>query len=98
MKRKATDEYERSSSSQRIRGAATAKGQSDAERKAPGRASEHWNGSSWSVVPVPNPGKVAQLYGASTANGTTWAVGSYSQKRMTQGYMENPFTLAILHR
>jgi hypothetical protein len=59
---------------------------------------EHWNGSSWKVVPVPNPGKVAQLYGASAADGTTWAVGSYSRKRMTQGYMVNPLTLTILRR
>jgi hypothetical protein len=58
---------------------------------------EKWNGTSWSVVTPPNPGKVAQLFGVSSANGKVWTVGAYSASPMSQGYMENPRTL-IMHR
>lgn len=41
---------------------------------------EHWNGTSWSVVPSPNPGTTSpdsvKLYGvAAPAKGNAWAVG-----------------------
>jgi hypothetical protein len=55
---------------------------------------EHWNGTSWTVVPPPNPGHVAQLFGAATAGGSVWAVGAYSQS-MTSGVMQNPLTFTI---
>jgi hypothetical protein len=56
---------------------------------------EKWNGRSWSVVTPPNPGKVAQLFGVSSANGRVWTVGAYSTSPMSQGYMENPRTLIM---
>ena len=39
---------------------------------------EHWNGTSWSVVPSPSPGSGEYLNGV-TANGSSdvWAVGAY---------------------
>jgi hypothetical protein len=37
---------------------------------------EHWDGTSWSVVPSPNPGWANQLYGVAAASETdVWAVG-----------------------
>jgi hypothetical protein len=56
---------------------------------------EKWTGRSWSVVTPPNPGKVAQLFGVSSANGRVWTVGAYSTSPMSQGYMENPRTLIM---
>jgi hypothetical protein len=47
------------------------------------------------VVTPPNPGKVAQLFGVSSANGRVWTVGAYSTSPMSQGYMENPRTLIM---
>jgi hypothetical protein len=59
---------------------------------------EHWDGAKWRLVPVPNPGPVGQLYGAVAAGKSTWAVGAYSVKPMTQGYMEDPATLTVRNR
>jgi hypothetical protein len=58
---------------------------------------EHWNGRKWTVLPTPNPGAVAQLYGAAT-KGSTWAVGAYSTKPNSQGYMVDPLTLIMKNR
>lgn len=40
---------------------------------------EHWNGSRWTVVPSPDPGRsIINLYGVSALSSTdVWAVGSY---------------------
>lgn len=39
---------------------------------------EHWNGSTWSVVKSPRPGNSSYLYGvAAVATNDIWAVGSY---------------------
>lgn len=40
---------------------------------------EHWNGSSWTIVPTPNPGPYANDLTGVSANSSTdvWAVGSY---------------------
>lgn len=38
---------------------------------------EHWNGSTWSVVPAPHPGRYSDLRGVSAAGGAVWAVGNY---------------------
>ena len=56
---------------------------------------EHWNGTRWSVVTPPDPGKVAQLFSVAMANGNVWTVGAYSKTLMKSGYMENPRTLAM---
>jgi hypothetical protein len=58
---------------------------------------EHWNGTRWTVLRTPNPGAVAQLYGAA-AKGSTWAVGAYSTKPNSQGYMVDPLTLIMKNR
>jgi hypothetical protein len=41
---------------------------------------EHWNGSSWKVVPSPNPGSSVNQLGAieAVSAGTLWAVGGFS--------------------
>ncbi|HEY1583025.1 MAG TPA: hypothetical protein VGF73_08000 [Chthoniobacterales bacterium] len=59
---------------------------------------EHWNGTRWTVVKVAIPGRVGQLYGTDSADGSTWAVGAYSLLPMTQGYMQNPSTLILKNR
>src|SRR5438105_2170244 len=38
---------------------------------------EHWNGSTWSVVAAPHPGRYSDLRGVSAAGGAVWAVGNY---------------------
>jgi hypothetical protein len=41
---------------------------------------EHWDGSSWSVIPSPSPGS-SFLYGvAATSPSDAWAVGDYTDK------------------
>ena len=44
---------------------------------------EHWDGTSWSIVPSVNPGKENTLAGVSRVPGTSqiWAVGSYDNPR-----------------
>jgi hypothetical protein len=59
---------------------------------------EHWNGTKWTVVKPSPPGPVGQLYGAAAAGNSIWAVGAYSAKPMTQGYMEDPATLIMRNR
>src|SRR5207253_3187946 len=40
---------------------------------------EHWNGTSWSIVPSPNPGKFSQLYKlAAVSANDIWAVGRFN--------------------
>ncbi len=41
---------------------------------------EHWNGTSWSLVPSPSPGSQAGLSGvaADRTSGQTWAVGNFT--------------------
>jgi hypothetical protein len=42
----------------------------------------HWDGSSWSHVPAPNPGGNAQISGVSSSGGSdAWAIGSYIVSR-----------------
>lgn len=43
-----------------------------------GALTEHWDGTSWSLVSAPDPGNAAELLGATTLNGSLWAVGAYS--------------------
>jgi len=45
---------------------------------------EHWDGSSWTAFPTPNPGPLSQSFTAVAANSTNdvWAVGQY---RLTPG-------------
>ena len=56
---------------------------------------EHWDGTSWTVVTPPDPGMVAQLFSVSTASGKVFSVGAYSKSPMKFGYMESPRTLTI---
>jgi hypothetical protein len=54
---------------------------------------EHWNGTSWTVVSAPDPGRAAELLGAATVNGSVWAVGAFSK---TAGiFLQNPLTLTL---
>jgi hypothetical protein len=42
---------------------------------------EHWDGSSWTIVPSPQPGLSRELYGVVALSATdVWAVGYYSQR------------------
>src|SRR5207248_7564803 len=39
---------------------------------------EHWNGTAWSIVPIPNPSSDSRLYGvAAVSSNDIWAVGYY---------------------
>ena len=39
---------------------------------------EHWDGTSWSVIPSPNPGNNGKLYGvAAVSSDDVWTVGYY---------------------
>jgi hypothetical protein len=55
---------------------------------------EHWNGSSWSVVPTPNPAGAAggsQFHGvAAAASNDVWAVGQTLTFDNTTGYPWHP--------
>jgi hypothetical protein len=55
---------------------------------------EHWNGSSWSVVPTPNPAGAAggsQFHGvAAAATNDVWAVGQTLTFDNTTGYTWHP--------
>ena len=55
---------------------------------------EHWNGSSWSVVPTPNPAGTAggsQFHGvAAAASNDVWAVGQTLTFDNTTGYTWHP--------
>lgn len=43
---------------------------------------EHWNGSSWAIVPSPHPGFGSQLYGVAGLSRTdVWAVGGYASNQ-----------------
>ncbi|GAC1619351.1 MAG: hypothetical protein NVS4B11_10600 [Ktedonobacteraceae bacterium] len=52
---------------------------------------EHWNGSSWSTVPSPNPGSFTSLNGvAATSAHDVWAVGSFfDSTNTTQAFVEH---------
>lgn len=51
---------------------------------------EHWNGSSWNVVPAVSPGPAHTLKGVTQVPGTTqvWAVGTYSNGSVNQTLIE----------
>lgn len=51
---------------------------------------EHWNGSSWQVIPAVSPGPAHTLRGVTQAPGTTqvWAVGTYSNGSANQTLIE----------
>jgi hypothetical protein len=51
---------------------------------------EHWNGSSWKVIPAASPGPAHTLKGVTQAPGTTqvWAVGIYSNGSHNQTLIE----------
>jgi len=55
---------------------------------------ERWNGTSWTPVNAPDPGKAAQLFGAATVNGSIWAVGAYS-KTGAGAFLQQPQTLVL---
>jgi hypothetical protein len=45
---------------------------------------EHWDGSSWTVVPAPNPGSLTRLLGVATTSARdVWAVGSFYDRTNT---------------
>ncbi len=52
---------------------------------------EYWNGSAWTVVPHPEPGVSAQLFGVSArASDDIWAVGTYQEPLFTlHGFVEH---------
>jgi hypothetical protein len=47
---------------------------------------EHWNGTSWSIVPSPSPGSAPSLTGVTTSNSASsvWAVGYDTPAGATQ--------------
>lgn len=48
---------------------------------------EHWDGSSWTIVPGPQPGLGRELYGVAALSATdAWAVGYY-QQRVAGGFV-----------
>jgi len=51
---------------------------------------EHWNGSSWQVIPAASPGPAHTLKGVTQAPGSTqvWAVGTYSNGSANQTLIE----------
>jgi hypothetical protein len=58
----------------------------------------HWNGSSWSKVPSPSPGKSGELNAVSAlSTGQVWTTGLYSiyDIDIYQGTYTAPRTLVI---
>jgi hypothetical protein len=54
---------------------------------------EHSDGTSWALVPAPDPGQAADLLSVTTADGGVWSVGAYST---TAGLvLSNPMTLVL---
>ncbi len=54
---------------------------------------EHWDGTGWTIVAAPDPGKAAELLSATTVGGSVWAAGAYST---TAGIdLSNPLTLVV---
>jgi hypothetical protein len=54
---------------------------------------EHWNGTTWTVKPSPNPGGTAhsdELFGVdATSRSNAWAVGHYSNGNTTRTLVEH---------
>jgi hypothetical protein len=60
---------------------------------------QHWDGSTWTVIPSPTPARAQQLFGAFSLPGTTdvWAVGGWSIQGINAefGLLQLPRTLVL---
>jgi hypothetical protein len=60
---------------------------------------QHWNGSTWTALSTPMPGRAQQLFGAFALPGTgnVWAVGAWSVPGISfeYGFLQVPRTLVL---